>query len=274
MEEIYGRVVGGPEIAAADAGVSVHPLEGDGQHAADEAADVDRTQAFAVHGPEHVPSPYDLLGHDRDVEFADLLVHAEPERDRAVGICGLLDHLDRRHECCHAGLVVGPQERRAVRGHDALTLESDEVRGRNDHALLREREVTAGVGVDDGLRAAGEFGVGVEMGGEDRVGCPLAPGARREVNQERAILELHDLAVLDARVPELAPEHDAEHQLSIGAGPLGYLGHLALRAQYRLGVDLHVPDEPIEHCFFVIHDLSSPRLGKNRTPVTMAGVYM
>ncbi len=257
VDEVRGRVVRRPELATVHAGMRVHAPEGDGHHAADEAADVDRAQALAVHGPERVPAPHDVLGHDRDVEFADLLVHAEPERDLAVWAVGVRaseEHLHRRDERRHAGLVVGAEECRTVRGHDLLALEADEVRGRDDHASLREDDVAPVVGVHDGFRSSGELGVGVEVRGEDRVGRLLVAGALRELEQEGAVLELHERGV-DADLPELGLDHGAEHQLSLGTG---FLGLLALLAQDRLGVDLHVTNEPVEHFLFVIHGHSSP----------------
>lgn len=135
--EVHGGVVAGLELVGIFAGMGVAAIEDHLEDAAVEAADVDGAYAAAVNSQEHVPAVDQLGVQLAEAELTDLLVAADPDGEGTVD--GVVGHnlVEGGHDDGHTGLVVATQEGAAVGSDDALALETLEVGGGDDHAVLR-----------------------------------------------------------------------------------------------------------------------------------------
>ena len=225
----------------ADARMDVDAADRDDGEVGGERLGVDRAPAGAVEGvaadgadPRHVEVPR---------AAADLLVAGEDEPDRPVGhLPAVHEPGGGRHDHRHARLVVGAEQRRAVRRDDRAADEPGQlgVVGDADHprGVGGEHDVAAAViAVHDRLHGgAARLGGGVDVGHPGDRG-----GLRRRVgghggHDDAVRRELH---VGEAEVAALALEQPAEVELLGGARARG-------RPLVGLGVDADVGEEAVE----------------------------
>jgi len=135
--EVHGGVVTGIELVGVLAGVGITALEDHLEDAAVEAADVDGAYTAAVYSQEHVPAVDQFGVQLVEAELADLLVAADPDGEGTVDSVVSHDLVEGGHDDGHTGLVIATQEGAAVGSDDALALETLEVGGGDDHAVLR-----------------------------------------------------------------------------------------------------------------------------------------
>ena len=155
--------------------------------------------------------------------------------------------LRRFHDHGHAGLVIGPQEGRAIGGHDGLADEGSQIGvvGHADHlARIAGQDDVGSVvsSMDNGLdMAAAGLRRSIHMGdpGDGRTGARFSGAGRvgRNCRHDDAVLVL--LGVFQAHGAELAGEEPAEFQL---AGRTG----VSRRLFIGLRIDASITAEAIE----------------------------